>query len=78
MRYPSNTELETWDADTFHNFLNAARESPFTDFYHLAVLTGMRRSELCGLTWTDIDFDAGELRVVRTLQRIDGRGLVEG
>ena len=55
---PERTEFETWDADTFHDFLNAARESPFTDFYHLAVLTGMRRSELCGLTWSDIDFDA--------------------
>lgn len=75
---PQSSELASWDAETFHKFLKAAGKTPFKDFYHLAVLTGMRRSELCGLTWADIDMDVAELRVVRTLQRIDGRGLVEG
>ncbi|MCH7625801.1 MAG: site-specific integrase [Chloroflexi bacterium] len=58
--------------------MEAASASRFKDFYHLAALTGMRRSELCGLKWNDVDLDAGALRVVRTLQRIDGQGLVEG
>ncbi|MDP6064404.1 MAG: site-specific integrase, partial [SAR202 cluster bacterium] len=41
-------------------------------------LTGMRRSELAGLKWPDIDLRSARLRVVRTRQRIYGHGVVEG
>ena len=75
---PEKKELKTWDAETFQRFLHAARDSKFRDFYHLAALTGLRRSEICGLKWSDVDLDQGSLRVVRTLQRIEGMGLVEG
>ena len=36
----------------------------------------MRRSELLGLQWKDIDMDNANLHVQRSLQRINGRGLV--
>jgi integrase len=62
-------ELEMWDVETTHRF---------RDFYHLALLTGMRRSELCGPKWEDVDLIGGRLSVVRTLQRIAGSGLMEG
>ena len=75
---PEKTELQSWDAETFHKFLTKAVDSQFKDFYHLAVLTGMRRGELCGLKWDDVNLDGAQLRVLRTLQRIDGKGLVEG
>ncbi|MFT5204419.1 MAG: integrase [Candidatus Aldehydirespiratoraceae bacterium] len=41
----------------------------------LALTTGMRRGEILGLQWDDIDFtdDSARLRVRRTLQRIDGQ-----
>ena len=40
--------------DTIHAFLVAAQASPHRGFYHLAVLTGMRRGELYGpLYWKD-------------------------
>ena len=44
----------------------------------IAVFTGMRRSELCGLKWDQVDLVRGNVRVVSTLQRIAGHGLVEG
>ena len=46
--------------------------------YHLAVLTGLRRSELFGLKWDAIDLPGSTLRVIRTLQRITGHQLVVG
>jgi integrase len=76
--HPQHKAMEMWDADTINRFLEAARISRFHDLYHLAILTGMRRSELCGLQWPAVDLLAGKLSVSRTLQRILGKGLVEG
>ena len=36
----------------------------------------MRIGEALGLKWSDIDIDAGTLRVNRQLQRYTGKGLV--
>jgi integrase len=52
----------------------ASEETPLNNFVLLDALTGLRRGELCGLRWGDIDFDAAELRVVRELVR-DSSGL---
>jgi integrase len=38
----------------------------------LALCLGLRRGELLGLRWADIDLDNGTLEVVQTLQRVDG------
>jgi integrase len=67
-----------WDARTINLFLDAAADSRFRNLYHLAVLTGMRRSELAGLKWEHVDLVNGQLRIVATLQRIPGHGLVTG
>ena len=75
---PERKSMETWDANTFRSFLDAAKGSPLLNVYRLAALTGMRRSELCGLKWDVVDLDEGYLRVTRTLQQIYGQGLVEG
>ena len=67
-----------WDEATINLFLQVAKPSPFHEFYQLAIHTGMRRSEIAGLMWSEVDLEAGTVTVVRTLQRVDGRGLVEG
>ncbi len=68
----------TWDAITIKTFLEAASNSKYREAFSLAALTGLRRSELAGLMWSDIDFKTGRLKVVRTRQRIYGHGIVEG
>lgn len=43
--------------------------------YPIAVValgTGMRRGELCGLRWQDVDLDAGSLRVEQSLEQTRG------
>ena len=69
-------EVAMWDVPTLRRFLKVAGGSRYGDIYELGILTGLRRGELLGLGWNSIDFDAGYLMVVRTLQRIDGHGLV--
>lgn len=38
--------------------------------FYVAIFHGLRRSELCGLKWEDLDLVRGELRVRRQLRRV--------
>ena len=40
---------------------------PFRAIVLLAAVTGLRRGELFGLRWEDIDFTANEIRIVRSI-----------
>ena len=40
---------------------------PFRTLVLLACVTGLRRGELFGLKWADIDFGSGQIRVARSL-----------
>jgi integrase len=44
----------------------------------LAAVTGVRRSELCGLQWSDIDFAAGTIKVERAVVDVAGRKYEKG
>lgn len=44
----------------------------------VALYLGLRQGEALGLKWSDVDLDAGTLRVERTLVRSPGEGLVFG
>lgn len=58
-------------------FLDATRGDRFEALYVVAVSAGLRRGELLGLRWTDMELDrVATLRVGRQLQRMrDGSGL---
>ncbi len=43
------------------------QDADFALYLRLAAIVGARRAELCALRWSDIDFDAGTLSVVRRL-----------
>ena len=61
-------ELTTWNEDDIHTFLEAAKDSPYYALFFTALYTGMRRNELLGLRWEDIDFMLGQIQVSRSLQ----------
>ena len=75
---PQSMEMEMWDEATTDRFMDAIAEHRFRDFYQLALVTGMRRSELAGLKWENVELVVGRLSVVSTRQRIIGQGILEG
>lgn len=42
---------------------------------HLLIFLGLRRGELLGLKWQDVDFENGFIRISRTVQYLPGKGV---
>lgn len=58
--------------------LEALRDEPlqYRTLIYLAVDTGLRRGELMGLKWADINLESGVLQVVRSNQPLTGKGTI--
>lgn len=64
------TQMQTWDDNDITRFLEAAKESPYYALFYTALFTGMRRSELLGLAWRDVDFLYCQLSITRSLHHL--------
>mgnify|MGYP001282941538 FL=1 len=71
-------EVEVWGAEMRAKAMTVLRGSQYGDFYQLGLMTGMRRGELAGLKWANVNLSNHQLQVVNTLQRITGQGLMNG
>ena len=69
-------DLSVWTADQLREFLRVASSHRLSAAFMLLATTGMRRSEVLGLRWSDIDFDDRSLSIVRTLTVVAGRPIV--
>lgn len=50
-------------------FLMKIRGNKYEDAYIFTIFTGLRRGEVCGLSWNDIDFKNGTITICHQLQR---------
>ena len=64
--------MRTWTEDEAAQFLRMAAGHPDAALYRLALATGMRRGELLGLRWRDLDLGAGSLSVRQQVVRAAG------
>ena len=49
-------------------FMKAIENEPiWHDFFYTEITTGLRRGEICGLKWSDLDETAGRLKVQRSV-----------
>ena len=65
----SSPEMRVWTPEQLHAFLKAVEAERLYAAWRLAALTGVRRGELVGLRWTDVDVEASRLTVrqIRTM-----------
>jgi len=71
-------EMRVLDAAGVQRFLESTRQSPYGPIFYLAIYSGMRRGELVGIQWQDIDLRRRTLAINRTVSRITNQGLVIG
>ena len=65
-------EMKTLPAEQLGAFLREAKESGVYELYYMELATGLRRGELLGLKWEDVDLQNGIIHVRRQVARVDG------
>lgn len=65
-------EIEILPLTDLQKFFEEAKNSGVFELYFTELATGLRRGELLGLKWTDIDFNANSIYIQRQITRTDG------
>ncbi len=63
----------TWTAEQQAAFVSATESERWAIIWLLALATGMRRGELCGLRWSDVDLDGAVVAVNSSVTQIGGK-----
>ena len=69
---PEHKELAILAASDVQLILDACKETPYYVLFFTLAYTGLRRSELLGLRWEDVDLQKSTLSVVRSLHQLRG------
>lgn len=74
--YPEKQILGDNQLETF---LEAIKGHEYwCDFFYVEIMTGLRRGEICGLKWQDINFEENKLQVKRSVSVKKGGGVSTG
>ena len=65
-------EMEWWTPSELSTFLRSVGDDQLFPLFRLAAMTGMRRGEVCGLRWADLDLDTGKITVRHQIITING------
>ena len=71
----ADVDVAFLDEDEIKSLLSAAPDSWIHEFVFFAVQTGMRRGEIIGLEWKNVDLKEKNVHVEQILQRVRGQGL---
>jgi integrase len=65
--------LDPWEPDQVRKFLDRCAQHRLGALFEVAVLTGLRRGEITGLRWQDVDLAARKVAVRRNRVTVNGR-----
>jgi len=63
--------IRPWTVDEARGFLTACKPNPLYAAFVLLLLYGLRRGEVLGLRWQDVDFNSGTIRIEQQLQQLN-------
>lgn len=69
---PENKEMNPLDEQQIIDFVKVIQGDRFERIFKLALFTGMRQSEIIGLSWDTVDFENGTITVKQQLPYISG------
>jgi integrase len=69
-------EMGVWTIKQVNEFLKFAKHSRYHPVYFIAAYTGMRKGEILGLMWDDIDFEEKTLTINKTLYKTTRDGFL--
>ncbi len=64
--------MKTWPVENLGRFFAEAKASGKFEFYYVDFSTGLRRGELLGLKWEDVDYEKKTLTIRRQVIRVQG------
>ena len=70
---PRRAEMRIWTPEQLRAFLEVVRSDRLYGAWMLLITTGMRRGEVVGLRWDDVDLEHRRLSVVRALITVRGK-----
>lgn len=75
---PKPKEFQALNVEQLKKFLEVNQDDLYYPLYVLAIATGLRKGELLGLRWEDVDFFSGTIHIRQTVGEIKGKGIVIG
>jgi integrase len=70
-------EMKYWDEEQVKRFLEVAKDHRYYPIFYLAIFTGMRRGEILGLKWEDVDLETGRISIKRTLVNVNSKMVLQ-
>ena len=68
--------MKILNEEQLDKFMKAIRAEPlWYDFFYTEITTGLRRGEICGLKWCDLDETNGTLKICRSIHSAPGGAL---
>jgi integrase len=68
----------SWTLAQVRAFLDKTAGDRLAPIWVLLATTGLRRAEVLGLRWSEVDLDRGRLRISQTITEVRGRLIIQG
>lgn len=68
--------MKVLSKEEIQRFLIQAKEEGMYELFLLELTTGMRRGEILALTWDDLNFETGELRINKQVTPVGGKNIL--